>query len=234
MRVEMWSDVTCPFSYIGKRLFDKALKQFPHREHVHVTYRSYVLDKQPTGVQSISIVDELIVDWDCTNRTDKLNKLRDYAETFGMNDPLTKQQRIDTLDAHRLVKFAATQNKGKQLLDLIEEAYFIHNEPIGEHECLQSLGEEVGLSTIEIQEVLASCMFKSRVRDDMSLASEIGVKHVPYLVLNETCGIPTMHQPDQYAHIIHAIWNEYEQLKRQKEPVTTTYCNGEVCEESIR
>lgn len=229
----MWSDLTCPFSYISKRLFDEALEQFPHREHVHITYRSYILYKQPSRVKPVQVIDQLLVDWNGTNRADKLNNLHAYAEMFNMSDPFTTRQQIDTLDAHRLVKYASTQNKGKQLLHLIEDAHFIHHEPIADHGYLQSLGEEVGLSIGDIQEVLASCMFKSHVRADMRQASEIGIEHIPFLVFNETCGVPTIHKPEGYAHILHAIWEEQQKLKQKKDSCTTTYCTGDSCEDAI-
>lgn len=235
MRVEIWIDLVCPYSYIGKQLFEKALADFSHREHVHVTYRSYVLYDHSLRIQKTDIVDELFVDWDCETRDEKIHQLYTCAEEFGLKNVFSMtEQPINTLDAHRLIKYATKQNKEKQMVDCLLHAHFFQGKPIDDLDCLLALGKEVGLLENEIHEILHSCKYTSDVRCETMEANELGVNHIPFMVLNETCGISTLHTPEQLDNILNTIWDENNGPTIQQISNQTTYCTADGCSESVQ
>lgn len=233
MRVEIWLDLVCPYSYIGKQLFEKALEEFSHREHVHITYRSYVLYDQSLCIQKKDIVDELFLDWDCETRDEKINQLYTCAEMFGLKNTFSATDPINTLDAHRLIKYAAEENKEQQMVERLLEAHFFKEEPIDNIDCLLTLGKEVGLQENKVRTILYSCKYTSEVRCDGVDASELGINHIPFIVLNETCGIPTLHTPEQYNYILNTIWEESNGPTTKQGKKQTTYCTTDGCSGSM-
>lgn len=198
MRVELWLDFVCPYSYIGKRIFEKALEDFSHREHVHITYRSYVLYDHSLRIQPSEIVDTLFADWNCETREERFKQLHTCAQTFGLDkDCFQEKQPINTLHAHRIVKYARTKSKEKQLIDRILQAHFFQGLPIDNVECLQTLAIEVGLEKHEVHNILHSCKYTKNVTFDTNEAQDLGAKYIPFIVLNETCGIPSFHTQEQ-------------------------------------
>jgi len=232
MRVEMWIDPVCPYSYIGKRLFDQALERFSHQEHIHITYKSYLLYEDALRVQQTDIVDQLFVDWDCSNREERINQLYTCAEIVGLKDAFsTAQQPINTLNAHRLIKYAAQNNKEEQMVNRLLEAHFFEHQSIEQIDCLLKLGEEIGLLDTEVIDLLHSCKFTTDVRNDTEEAKELGVGHIPFLIINETCGIQAFHTPEQFVYILNTLWDE-NGMKATKQPSRkTTYCTAEGCHE---
>lgn len=225
----MWIDLVCPYSYINKRLFEEALEMFEYREHVCVMYKSYLLYEKSWGIQRPAYAQHLLAMQD----SDKEKQFYTYAENFGMNDPFKHaDQRIDTLDAHRLIKYAASKNKEKQMIDALLEAHFFHNQSIEEHVTLCSLGASIGLCELELSDLLPSCKYTSNVRNDDMQATEIGVEHIPFIVLNDTCGIPTMHTTEEFRYILHEIWKEQKAPIIYQKKSNTTYCTEEGCHES--
>lgn len=234
MRVEMWIDLVCPYSYIGKQLFDKALEEFPHREHVHITYRSYILYDNSLRIQHADIVDQLFVDWDCETRDEKNQQLLECAQIFGLKDVFsTTEEPINTLHAHRLIKYAAKKNKDQQLMNRLLQAHFFEGEAIDHLDSLLKLAKDVGLLEDDVHNILHSCKYTTDVRCDTIELSEIGVEYIPFMVINETCGIETLHTPAQLVYILNNIWDENNGPTMNHPKGQTTYCTADGCSESI-
>src|SRR5699024_712345 len=160
------------------------------------------------------------------------NQLYTCAEIVGLKDAFsTAQQPINTLNAHRLIKYAAQNNKEEQMVNRLLEAHFFEHQSIEQIDCLLKLGEEIGLLDTEVIDLLHSCKFTTDVRNDTEEAKELGVGHIPFLIINETCGIQAFHTPEQFVYILNTLWDE-NGMKATKQPSRkTTYCTAEGCHE---
>ncbi len=191
LSVEIWSDVVCPWCYIGKRRFENALAQFEHRDEVEVRYRSFELD--PT-----------------TPRTVEGNATQRLADKYGV--PLAQaeamQQRVieqaagegldfrfdqarpgNTVDAHRLLHLAADRGRQAELKERLLLAYFTEGEPIGDVDTLVRQAGQAGLDEAEARSVLESDKYLADVRDDQATARAFGISGVPFFVLDRKFGV---------------------------------------------
>jgi predicted DsbA family dithiol-disulfide isomerase len=190
MKVEIWSDVVCPWCYIGKRRFEQALALFDGRDDVEVEWRSFELDPtSPSAPQPLA--DRL---------AQKFNVSRD--EAVAMNERMTEtaagvglQFRLDvaqsgnTFDAHRLIHLAATHDLQGAMKEQLMEGYFSEGRAISDRDALVELAWRAGLDPDEARTMLESDRFTVEVREDEQLASGFGISGVPFFVLDRHYGI---------------------------------------------
>jgi predicted DsbA family dithiol-disulfide isomerase len=190
MLVEIWSDVICPWCYVGKRRFEHALALFDGRDDVEVVWRSFELDPNaPRG--PIPLADRLAQKFNVS-----------HAEAVAMNERMTEtaagvglQFRLDraisgnTFDAHRVIQFAATKGLQGAVDERIKEAYFGEGAAISDRDTLVELAASAGLDADETREMLASDRFTDEVRDDERTAAGFGINGVPFFVLDRRLGV---------------------------------------------
>ncbi|WP_028545362.1 DsbA family oxidoreductase [Paenibacillus taiwanensis] len=210
MKVEIWSDYMCPFCYIGKRRFEEALDQFPHKDKVEVIYRSFELD--PEAARD--------VDYDVHTMLSKKYNMS-VQEAKAMNDNITEQAKsvgltyhFDTMvlsnsfDAHRLTHFAAQHGKMREMNEALFRAVFTDSKHIGNHDVLSDLAVSVGLERAAVAEVLGGDQFAQAARFDEQLAGRLGIRAVPFFVLNEKYGISGAQPTEAFAEQLLKAWNE--------------------------
>ena len=186
MTVEIWSDVICPFCYIGKRKFERALAQLPSRDQIEVIWRSFQLapdtrtDPTRNAVQNLAekkgwtleVTRQAITD--ISNRAQQVGLAFDYDRTVVAN----------TFDAHRLAHYAATQGKGDEMHERLFQAYFSDGHNIADHTVLTTLAVAIGLPADEAKHVLSSGQFTADVQRDLDQAAQFGINAVPFFVFN--------------------------------------------------
>jgi predicted DsbA family dithiol-disulfide isomerase len=191
MRVEIWSDVACPFCYIGKRKFEDALSQFANKEQVEVVYRSFELD--PKAAKDVDQdVHEMLASKYGMNRekAKEMNKnVGNMAESVGLTFEFDSMVLTNTFDAHRLTHHAAKYGKMPAMTESLFRAYFTDSKHVGDHEVLAGLAEDIGLNKQEAIDVLASSEYTEEVRTDEREAQQLGINGVPYFVINRKFGI---------------------------------------------
>jgi predicted DsbA family dithiol-disulfide isomerase len=188
--VEIWSDVICPWCYIGKRRFEQALALFDGREDVEVVWRSFELDPSSPR-EPIPLADRL---------ARKFNV--DHAEAVAMNERMTEtaagvglQFRLDralsgnTFDAHRVIHLAAAHGLQAEVDERIKESYFAEGLPISDRESLIEVAASAGLDAEETRAMLESDRFTDEVREDERTAAGFGINGVPFFVLDRKLGV---------------------------------------------
>ncbi|MHA6253098.1 DsbA family oxidoreductase [Oceanobacillus sp. CAU 1775] len=235
MKIEIWSDFVCPFCYIGIRKLHDALADFPNKDQIKIEYRSYQLD--PTA--------EYIPDKDFHETLSELKGIP-LDQTIEMNEQVRRQaldvgldfnfeeiKYTNTFIAHRVLQYAISKGKGPELVEKFMHAYFTDAALLNDEHTLIKLTNEVGLDSLDVNEVIHSERFKIKVAEDISVAAEIGIQGVPFYVFNEKYGISGVKSSDIFTDILSKVWEE-----QQKEPVLqgktkakTSYCTGESCEE---
>lgn len=191
MQVEIWSDVVCPWCYIGKRRFESALAQFPHRDEVAVVWRSFELDphapRQVAGSLDAMLAEKIGIS--AAEAAAMNRRVTDLAAAEGLAYRLDLARPGNSFDAHRLIHLAAAHGLQAAAKERLLRAYFTEGLPIGDPDTLTRLGAELGLPDDEVRAMLAGDAYAADVRADQQRAAGFGIGGVPFFVLGERYGI---------------------------------------------
>jgi predicted DsbA family dithiol-disulfide isomerase len=198
MKVEIWSDIACPWCYVGKRRFEQALGRFEHRDDVEVVWRSFELD--PDAPRSVGMPqDELLAKkyGMPIERAREMNaRMTSEAAKEGLDFHVDRVQVGNTFDAHRLVHLAAEAGKAEAMKERLMRAYFTEGESVGDPATLERLAAEVGLDVTSVRDVLGGDRFAADVRADESRARSFGISGVPFFAIDERYGVSGAQPPD--------------------------------------
>lgn len=211
MLVEVWSDVVCPWCYIGKRRFETALARFDHADQVEVRWRSFELDPKAPFRRPRTMAEHLATKYgmtvsDAEARLDSLNRL---AAQEGLRYDLAHTQGGNTFDAHRLIHLGYSKDAatGGAVKEALLEAYFTALQPISEPDVLVEVGAGAGLDPQEIREVLDSDRFSDEVRADESDAASLGCTGVPFFVFDRAFAVPGAQDPETFLITLKRAWD---------------------------
>ncbi|MUV38432.1 Protein disulfide-isomerase [Lentibacillus sp. JNUCC-1] len=210
MKVEVWSDFVCPFCYMGKRNLETALEQAPELDDVTIEYKSYQLDPNSEIAPGKSMHEALAEKFNTTiDEARQMNaQIAAQAKEVGLNYDMDGMQPANTLDAHRLAKYAEKHGKGPEMAERLLSAYFTEAELISDHNTLARLAAEVGLDPEEVLTMLKSDKFTSKVHADQLTAREIGVQGVPFFVFNEKYALSGVQPADVFQEVINTVMEE--------------------------
>ncbi|MBU0996576.1 MAG: DsbA family oxidoreductase [Firmicutes bacterium] len=231
MKIELWSDFACPFCYIGKKRFEKALSNFKHKDEVEVVYKAYQLNPNApkamkgTAYESFASSHKMSVD----QAKQRFNMFTENAKTVGLVYNYDIIQMTNTFDAHRVAKWANTLGKEALVTDRFMHAYFSEGKNLADIETLVLLSKEVGLDAEEARKVLNSIQFDSVVKDQMNESRQIGVQGVPFFVINRKYGISGAQQEDYFFGALQQIWDEEHRPMSLGDQEEAEYCTDESC-----
>jgi len=212
MKVEIWSDVMCPFCYIGKRKFEAALNTFPQKDFIQVVWRSFELNpnlKYQPERDAFSYIAEIkgqTREWSVKVH-DTMTK---SAKSVGLEYNFDKAKITNSFDAHRVIQLA----KKYQMTDEVEErffkAYLTDGELMSDHKTLVRLAAEVGLSTEEVTTVLKTDKYAEEVRNDVAEARRLGINGVPFFVLDQKYGVSGAQDTSVFTQTLQKAFDEWE------------------------
>ncbi|MCR9083774.1 MAG: DsbA family oxidoreductase, partial [Cyclobacteriaceae bacterium] len=190
MKIEIWSDVVCPFCYIGKRKLEKALDKFPLKDQVEIEWKSFQLNPEEKTNPSINTLEHLAQSkgWSMDQTREITSNVVEMAKEQGLVFDFEKAKVANTKNAHRLIHFAKQQGKGGEMKERLLKAYFSDGENVDDPNTLIKLGAEIGLNESEIKSMLASNQFDDAVDQDIYESRLIGVRGVPFFVLDRKFG----------------------------------------------
>ena len=190
MQVEVWSDVVCPWCYIGKRRLDEALAAFPRRDDVVVVHRAFQLDPKAVsdGRRTVDVIAEKY-GTDPAGAAAMMANVTEVAATVGLSYRLLDTVSGNTRDAHRLVLWAQAQGQSAELLESIYSGYFERARDIFATDALCELAAEAGLDSTEARAMLSTTAFVDDVAADQALAAQFGATGVPFFVFDRAYGI---------------------------------------------
>ena len=187
MKVEIWSDVMCPFCYIGKRRFELALQQFPGRDDVAVEWKSFQLDPEIV-TQPGKSVNEYLAErkgWTLEYARQVNDHVTQMAHETGLEYDFDKAVVANSFDAHRLSHFAKKQGLQNAMEERLFMAYFTEGKNTADRETLAQLAVDVGLKSDDVRRMLAGSDFADDVNNDAYEAQQVGVRGVPFFVFND-------------------------------------------------
>ena len=208
MHIEIWSDIACPWCYVGKRRIEAALAAFEHRDEVTVTWRSFELDPQAPVARAVDGATHLAQKYGMS-REEALagqRKLAGVAAGEGLDMRLELTKGGNTFDGHRLVQLAKAHDVQDAMEERLMRAYFTEGERLGDRASLGRLALEVGLREDEVREVLATDRYAAEVREDERTAMSLGIDAVPFFVVDRKIGAAGAHPSEALGELLRRGW----------------------------
>jgi len=214
MKVEIWSDVICPWCYVGKRRFEAALAGFAHRDDVELVWRSFELGPRAPTHREGDMATHLARKYGMTldqavAGQDRLTRL---AADEGLDFHFERARPGNTFDAHRLVHLGATHGRQDAVKERLLVAYFTEGEAVGDRSVLARLGADAGLDPDEVRAALDEQRYASAVRDDESQASRLGVTAVPFFVVDRRYGVAGAQPAEEILQVLQQAWSQSHPL----------------------
>jgi predicted DsbA family dithiol-disulfide isomerase len=206
--VEIWSDIACPWCYIGKRRFEAALEQFEHRDDIHVIWRSFELDAGAPHGRTGDRAERLAQKYGMTveQAREAEQQLTGVAAGEGLPFRFDIARSGSTFDAHRLVHLAETHGLQDEMKERLLGAYFTEGELMSDHDTLVRLAAEVGLDERQARELLAGDRYADEVRADERTAGELGISAVPTFVVDRKLGATGAQPPEALLDLLRQGW----------------------------
>jgi predicted DsbA family dithiol-disulfide isomerase len=207
MRVDVWSDVVCPWCYVGKARFEKALAGFPHRDEVEVTFRSFELDPDHPKNERETVLGMLtrkygLSEADARQADERVAGLA-QAEGLGfrVDRPLG-----NTFDIHRVIHLGQAKGVQRELITAVNEAYFAQAREVFDPAVLTGVTAVAGLDPNAVAEVLDGDAYADAVREDEREAHTLGITGVPFFVLDGTLGVSGAQQTETFVSALNQAW----------------------------
>jgi predicted DsbA family dithiol-disulfide isomerase len=232
MKVEIFSDVVCPWCAVGKRRFEAALGEFEHADEIEVRWRAYELDPQAPAVRDGDYADRLARKYGMSREQALAagERLTSTAADVGLDFHFERARPGNTFNAHRLLHYAYEVGPGLQ--DALKErlflAYFTEGAAIGETETLVRLAAEVGLDPQQCADIVNGDRYADEVRADERAALELGVTGVPFFVIDGKFGIPGAQDADTILDVLRRAWTKAHPLQVVAAADGGT-CEGDSC-----
>jgi predicted DsbA family dithiol-disulfide isomerase len=234
MKVEIWSDVVCPWCYIGKRRFESALAEFEHADEVEITWRSFQLDPSAPHNSDMTVNEVLAGKYGMSVAQARAanDRVSDLAAQEGLEYHLEKAKYSNTFDAHRLIHLAAAHGKQGEMKERLMRGYFTEAATVGDIETLVQLATEVGIDAEEARGVLESDAYAEEVRTDEKRARMFGVRGVPFFAIDEKYGISGAQPADAMKDVLEQVWAESHpliQVGAVAADADSGICEGDSC-----
>jgi predicted DsbA family dithiol-disulfide isomerase len=234
MRVEIWSDVVCPWCYVGKRHFESALGRFEHRGEVEVVWRAFELDPGAPVEREGAYTDRLAAKYripvaEAEEMVDRITRAGDDA---GVDMRFDRARPGNTFDAHRLIHLGVEHGMQDAVKERMLAATFTEGRPIGRAETLLEVAVEAGLDEDDVRAVLAGDRLAAEVRADEQLARSLGITSVPFFVIDRSYGVPGAQHPDVLLDVLRQVRHEHGPAAPGPSapgPAADQACEGDAC-----
>ena len=223
MDVEIWSDIACPWCYIGKRRFEAALEGFEHRDMVTVTWRSFELDASAPRERGTRAAEHLAQKYrmDVERAKARLASVAELAAAEGLEYRFDLQRGGNTFDAHRLLHLGKAHGVQDAVKERFLRGYFTEGAAIGDPATLARLAIEAGLPERDVREVLLTERYAEEVRDDERTAASLGISAVPFFVVDRAIAVSGAQSPE--------VLGELLRRAMPAKPALATIADGESC-----
>jgi predicted DsbA family dithiol-disulfide isomerase len=223
--VDIWSDIACPWCYIGKRHLESALEGFEHREQVTVRWHSFELDPQAPPERGGDNASTLARKYGTSREqaVGMLEKMTAVAAEDGLELHFERARSGNTFDGHRMIHLALAHGRQDAMKERLMRAYLTDGELISDHGALRRLALEVGLGEDAVDALLAGDAYAEEVRTDEYTASRLGISAVPFFVVDRAFGAAGAQPPEQLLELLQRAWEARSSL-------TLATAAGEACD----
>lgn len=210
MKIEIWSDIACPFCYIGGRHLELALEQLDFRDEVQTEWRSFQLDPTAAVENQENVIAMLARKYGMTMEQAAANQRQVAAKAAEVGLEMSEEGGVqtNTLDAHRLLHLAARHDLADELGKRLWHAHFAERRNVGRHDVLRELAIEVGLPADEVEALLSGDGFAAEVAADQAEAARIGVRGVPFFVIDRKYALNGAQPVEAFTQALQQAWDE--------------------------
>lgn len=212
MKIDVWSDIVCPWCYIGKRRLEAALREFPQRDEIELTWRSFELDpsaphsNENTGPYAEHLAAKYRLPLEQADSM--IGNVSRIAAEEGLQFRFDRSRRGNTFDAHRLLHLAADGGLQDELKERFDHGTFTEGLSVSDHEALTAAAVEVGLDEAEVRAVMGSDRYADAVLADEERARAYGISGVPFFVIDERYGVAGAQPAEVLLGVIERAWEE--------------------------
>ena len=210
MKIEIWSDIACPWCYVGKRRFERAVERFAHKDELEIVWRSFELDPAAPRQHAEPQAELLARKYGMpVAQAEAMNaRMTGEAAKEGLAFRMDLVRVGNTFDAHRLIHLAATAGRRDAMVERLFAAYLCEGEALGEVETLVRLAGGAGLDEAATREALAGGAFADAVRADEARAQAFGISGVPFFAIDERYGVSGAQPPEALLDALRQAWSE--------------------------
>lgn len=221
MKVEIWSDIVCPFCYIGKRKFEQALEQFEY-EDIDIQWHSFELQPGLKTDGTKNQYEHLAESkgWTLDYSKKVHESVTEQAKAVGLDYHFDIVIPANSFNAHRLSHLAAAHGLQNEMEERLFAAYFTEGKNIDDDDTLVALGKEIGLPEVEIREMLKNDLYADEVKQDITRARQVGVQGVPFFVINHKYAVSGAQPTEVFLNALQQAYSEYKQDKNS--PIVNT------------
>jgi predicted DsbA family dithiol-disulfide isomerase len=208
VNIEIWSDIACPWCYLGKRRFESALAVFEHRDAVSVRWRSFELDPAAPRERSVDVATHVAAKYGTSREqiVASQQRLAELGAAEGISYRFDLVRSGNTFDAHRLLQLAGDRGRQDELKERLLRAHHSEGEPLGDAGTLERLAVEAGLDRDEVAEVLAGERYADEVREDERTAASLGIGGVPFFVVDRAVAVSGAQAREVFAELLERGW----------------------------
>lgn len=229
MKVEVWSDIMCPFCYIGKRNYEEALSKFKDAGHIEIVWKSFQLDPTvPQGKIEQSTYEYLAArkGWSMKQCMEIHESVTQTAKKAGLTYNFDNAKVANSFNAHRIIQFAKTKGWGDQAEEQFFKAYFTDGKDLNDKNDLIAIGKLIGLTEDEIETALTDKTYEEAVKKDIQEAGELGIRGVPFFVMNRKYAVSGAQDPKVFLETLEKAFSEW----RKENPVSPfQVIDGKTC-----
>jgi predicted DsbA family dithiol-disulfide isomerase len=220
LRIDVWSDVVCPWCHLGLTYLHRALADFEHADGVDVVLRSYQLDPTAPVRDDVPLLTRLARKYGTTEDqvARSQDRLRALGAEVGIDFRFDLTARGNTFDAHRLLHLADRHRLRPVLEGRLFAAYFTEGEVIGDPDTLRRLAGEAGLPGVDVDRVLAGHDHDADVRADLDEAHRRGITGVPFFLFDDDLGLPGAQPPDRMLRVLRTVWGDRQPASAVPDP----------------
>jgi len=234
MQVEIWSDVICPFCYIGKRRFEKALEKFQYKNNIDVVWKSFQLDPFAVTDPKFNIIEHLArkKGWSADQASDSIEYITNMAKEVGLDYHFEKAIVANSFNAHRLSHLAKKYGKQNELEEKLFAAYFTEGKNTDDFETLRQIGISVGMDEKEVTVVLKTDVYTDEVKHDIAHARHIEVRGVPFILIDGKYAVSGAQNEEIFLQTLIKAYDEHKGVDLIEIPSTETagICGPDGCE----
>ena len=211
MKIEIWSDVMCPFCYIGKRRIESALDQFDHAEDIEIEWKSFQLQPNIETQPEKNVTEHLaeVKGWSIEKAAQMNKRVTDMAAEVGLEYDFDKAVVANSFDAHRFAHYAKTQGKDDAAEEALFKAYFTDGQNTDDFDVLTALAEDIGLDAEETRTVLESDQYADDVRKDIKESRKVGVQGVPFFVFDRKYAVSGAQPTEAFIEALEKSWSAW-------------------------
>lgn len=210
LKIQIWSDVMCPYCYIGKRRIEEALTQFKHKDTVEIEWKSFQLDANFVASADEDMAEHLAQKYHKSREwaQEMLSNMTENAKNSGLDFHFEKAILANSYNSHRLLHLAKEHNVGDSLKELLFKAYLTDGKDVNDLETLSQLGQKVGLSKEIVEATLHSDQYGDAVKNDIAVAQKIGVQGVPFFVFDNKYAVSGAQHVETFVKTLDKVWEE--------------------------